>query len=253
MIHQVFAASIKSLSARHLMRKEAAASIGLGFTLILLAAFSAPDGAKAKMPGLSSEYQAVTAPTASSLQDKSNDCPRYCSTDAGILGPYPNPGCMVKVGDPCFGTDNRGQRHEGTAVAERSQPDRGKSEDRERGSSQDDCPRYCSTDAGILGPYANPGCKVKVGDPCFGTDDQGQRREGTAVTGRGKAEQKEPPDKKTGSSRDDCPRYCSTDAGVLGPYQNPGCKVKVGDPCFGTDSQGRRREGTAVIGKAGND
>ena len=40
--------------------------------------------------------------------------PRYCQTDAGVLGPYPNDG-SVKVGDSCFGTKN-GQRYDGVAV-----------------------------------------------------------------------------------------------------------------------------------------
>ena len=40
--------------------------------------------------------------------------PRYCKTDAGVLGPYPNDG-SVGVGDPCYGTKN-GQRYEGVAV-----------------------------------------------------------------------------------------------------------------------------------------
>jgi hypothetical protein len=40
--------------------------------------------------------------------------PRYCKTDAGVLGPYPNDG-SVKVGDACFGT-KAGQRYEGVAV-----------------------------------------------------------------------------------------------------------------------------------------
>ena len=46
--------------------------------------------------------------------------PRYCKTDAGVLGPYPNDG-SVKVGDPCFGTDASGQRHDGTAVMSKNQ------------------------------------------------------------------------------------------------------------------------------------
>lgn len=248
MIQQLFNASVRSLSVRRLLRKEAVVSIGLSLVLMFLAAFSAPDGATAEK----SYHKAVTAPSVSLIQDNSDDCPRYCSTDVGILGPYPNPGCRVKVGDPCFGTDSRGQRREGTAVAGRSRPNGGESEDQERDSSQDDCPRYCSTDAGVLGPYPNPGCKVKVGDPCFGTDSQGQRREGIAVAGRGKAERKDPAGEKPDSGKGDCPRYCSTDAGVLGPYPNPGCRVKVGDPCFGTDSRGQRREGTAVAGRTGN-
>lgn len=249
MIQLVFTDSAKKLNVRRLMWPGTAASVGLGFVLMLLAAFSMSDGAKAE----ESCYQAVTTPGISQLQDNNNDCPRYCSTDVGVLGPYPNPGCQVKVGDPCFGTDSRGQRREGTAVAGRSQTGRSRSEDQDRGSNQQDCPRYCSTDAGILGPYANPGCKVKVGDPCFGTDKQGQRRDGIAVAGRGKAEPDDATDRKPDSGKENCPRYCSTDAGVLGPYPNAGCKVRVGDPCFGTDSQGRRREGIAVTGRSGND
>ena len=45
------------------------------------------------------------------------------------------------------------------------------------------------------------------------------------------------------------PRYCKTDAGVLGSYPNDG-SVKVGDSCFGTKG-GRRYEGVAVMSKSG--
>jgi hypothetical protein len=88
--------------------------------------------------------------------------PRYCKTDAGVLGPYPNDG-SVKVGDACYGTKG-GQRFEGVAVT----------------NNNVSPPRYCKTDAGVLGPYPNDG-SVKVGDACYGTKG-GQRFEGVAVT-----------------------------------------------------------------------
>ena len=39
--------------------------------------------------------------------------PKYCCTNAGKLGPYENN--SVKEGEPCYGTDSKGQRHEGKA------------------------------------------------------------------------------------------------------------------------------------------
>ena len=39
--------------------------------------------------------------------------PKYCCTDAGVLGPYDNN--SVPEGGACYGTDSKGQRHEGTA------------------------------------------------------------------------------------------------------------------------------------------
>lgn len=49
-----------------------------------------------------------------SSRRKDDKVPRYCSTEVGVLGPYPNDG-SVRVGDPCYGTKN-GKRYEGTAV-----------------------------------------------------------------------------------------------------------------------------------------
>lgn len=149
----------------------------------------------------------------------SNGLPRYCRTEAGVLGPYENPG-NIRVGDPCFGTKD-GRRYDGTAVM-----------GPESTRTTSDLPRYCKTTAGVLGPYDNPG-NVRVGDPCFGTKD-GQRYEGTAVSG---------PD--SGTTSTDLPHYCRTEAGILGPYDNPG-SVHVGDPCFGT-KDGRRYDGVAVM------
>jgi hypothetical protein len=102
--------------------------------------------------------------------------PRYCKTDAGVLGPYPNDG-SVKVGDSCFGTKD-GQRYEGVAVMSKSGDSGGVGSD-QGGSGKGGVPHYCKTDAGVLGPYPNDG-SVKVGDSCFGTKD-GQRYEGVAV------------------------------------------------------------------------
>ena len=149
--------------------------------------------------------------------------PRYCDTEAGVLGPYDNPG-NVRVGDPCFGTKD-GRRYDGTAVMGRSRPT----------PRPERLPRYCDTEAGVLGPYPNSG-DVQVGDPCFGMKD-GQRYEGTAVTSRRDARARE-----SSSGR---PRYCDTEVGVLGPYRNDG-SVRVGDPCYGT-RDGRRYEGVAVM------
>jgi hypothetical protein len=54
------------------------------------------------------------------------------------------------------------------------------------------------------------------------------------------------------SSKGGVAHYCKTDAGVLGPYPNDG-SVKVGDPCFGTDKNGQRHDGVAVMSQRGND
>lgn len=91
-------------------------------------------------------------------------------------------------------------------------------------------PRYCCTDAGVLGPYPND--TVPEGGACFGTKG-GRRYEGTACHG-------EADDEKSGEKR--YPKYCCTDAGKLGPYDND--SVPEGGACFGTKG-GRRYEGTA--------
>ena len=101
-------------------------------------------------------------------------------------------------------------------------------------------PRYCKTDAGVLGPYPNDG-SVKVGDPCYGTKD-GKRYEGVAVMSKSGGGEKD--------SEAEVPHYCKTDAGVLGPYPNDG-SVKVGDSCYGTKG-GKRYEGVAVMSKTDN-
>ena len=87
-------------------RKDAAWSFGLGAVLVLVMAIAWGSAARAAKPD--------HAP-----QRNTDDCPHYCSTEVGVLGPYPNPGCRVKVGDACFGTDKQGQRQEGTVVAEK--------------------------------------------------------------------------------------------------------------------------------------
>jgi hypothetical protein len=173
--------------------------------------------------------------------------PQYCKTDAGVLGPYRNPG-NVGVGDPCFGTRN-GTRYEGVAVMSPSDSGGGSSDKGGGGESRKGdggLPRYCKTDAGVLGPYRNPG-NVAVGDPCFGTKN-GTRYEGVAVMspsdGGGGSSDNGGGESRKGNGG--LPRYCKTDAGVLGPYQNPG-NVAVGDPCFGTKN-GTRYEGVAVMG-----
>jgi len=176
--------------------------------------------------------------------------PRYCRTDAGVLGPYPNDG-SVKVGDACYGTKN-GQRYEGVAVMSKSGG--GGDDDSGGGSkgsstSKGDVPRYCKTDAGVLGPYPNDG-SIKVGDACYGTKN-GQRYEGVAVMSKsGGGDDDSAGDSKGGTSKGGVPRYCKTDAGVLGPYPNDG-SVKVGDACYGTKN-GQRYEGVAVMSKADN-
>jgi hypothetical protein len=113
----------------------------------------------------------VTTPAAA--QD---DVPHYCATSAGVLGPYPNDG-SVHVGDPCFGTKN-GRKYYGTAVMS---ADSSGGEEHRSGRNADSVPHYCSTDAGVLGPYPNDG-SVRVGDPCFGTKN-GRKYYGTAVMG----------------------------------------------------------------------
>jgi hypothetical protein len=124
--------------------------------------------------GLSTKVQAQTG------------APRYCKTDVGVLGPYPNDG-SVAVGDACYGTDANGQRHEGTAVMSRSGSSSsaggGGNSGRGGQSSNSGAPRYCKTDVGVLGPYPNDG-SVAVGDACYGTSADGQRHEGTAVMSR---------------------------------------------------------------------
>jgi hypothetical protein len=112
-------------------------------------------------------------------------------------------------------------------------------------SAQDDLPHYCKTSVGVLGPYPNPG-SVQVGDTCFGSKN-GRRYWGTAVMGPDRSDDTD--DRPSGNSRrkEEIPHYCSTDVGVLGPYPNDG-SVHVGEPCFGTKN-GRRHEGTAVVGR----
>jgi len=47
-----------------------------------------------------------------------NDLPRYCCTNDGKLGPYPNPDIANKTlneGDACYGTNALGQILNGTA------------------------------------------------------------------------------------------------------------------------------------------
>jgi hypothetical protein len=179
-------------------------------------------------------FVAVTTP----VWAQKSGVPRYCKTDAGILGPYPNDG-SVGVGDPCYGTKN-GKRYEGVAVMSR-----GASDDNAGGGGASEkkggVPRYCKTDAGVLGPYPNDG-SVGVGDPCYGTKN-GKRYEGVAVVTRGGSDD----DAGGGASekKGGVPRYCKTDAGVLGPYPNDG-SVGVGDPCYGTKN-GKRYEGVAVM------
>jgi hypothetical protein len=99
-----------------------------------------------------------------------------------VLGPYPNDG-SVKVGDACYGTKN-GKRYEGVAVMSKSDAsdDDDNGGDGKGSSSKGGVPRYCKTDAGVLGPYPNDG-SVKVGDACYGTKN-GKRYEGVAVMSR---------------------------------------------------------------------
>jgi hypothetical protein len=172
-----------------------------------------------------------------SLWAQKSGIPRYCKTDAGVLGPYPNDG-SVGVGDRCFGTKN-GKRYEGVAVMSKggSEDDGGGGGEKKGG-----VPRYCKTDAGVLGPYPNDG-SVGVGDPCFGTKN-GKRYEGVAVMSNGDSEDD---GGDGGEKKGGVPQYCKTDAGVLGPYPNDG-SVGVGDRCFGTKN-GKRYEGVAVMGK----
>lgn len=177
------------------------------------------------------------------------DVPHFCKTDAGVLGPYPNDGTL-KVGGKCYGTDQQGQRHVGTAVLSRNDNDAAGGGSAESGakSGKIGVPHYCQTDAGVLGPYPNDQ-SLSVGDPCYGTDSNGQRHDGTLVMiqigdGSGGGRPK--------ISKKDLPQYCKTDAGVLGPFPNEG-SVKVGDKCYGTDDDGNRHEGKAVMSKNGND
>jgi hypothetical protein len=115
--------------------------------------------------------------------------PQYCKTEAGVLGPYTNPG-NVKVGDPCYGTKN-GQTYSGVAVMSKGGGDEndnvvpgGSNQGRRQpGGNNDDLPHYCKTEAGVLGPYPNPG-NVHAGDPCYGIKD-GQTYYGVAVVNRG--------------------------------------------------------------------
>lgn len=120
--------------------------------------------------------------------------------------------------------------------------------------AQDGLPHYCKTDVGVLGPYPNPG-NVNVGDSCFGTKN-GQQYNGVAVMSKsgnadnsGNDDGNNRPSKNSNSNG--LPRYCKTDAGVLGPYPNPG-NVHVGDACFGTKN-GQRYDGVAVMSKSEND
>jgi len=161
--------------------------------------------------------------------------PRYCKTDAGVLGPYNND--SVPEGGACFGTKN-GKRYEGVAVYSKdddSEGSKGGGSDNKKGY-----PRYCKTDAGVLGPYNND--SVPEGGACFGTKN-GKRYEGVAVYSKDD-------DSDNSSSRSESkkgyPRYCKTDAGVLGPYNND--SVPEGGACFGTKN-GKRYEGVAVYSK----
>jgi hypothetical protein len=98
--------------------------------------------------------------------------PSYCCTPAGKLGPYTN-NTSVEEGGACFGTDSKGQRHDGTACY-------GEADEKAGGESNEKSayPQYCCTNAGKLGPYENK--TVKEGGACYGTDTKGQRHEGTA-------------------------------------------------------------------------
>jgi len=119
------------------------------------------------------------------------------------------------------------------------------------GPGEGGIPHYCKTDGGVLGPYPNDG-RVKVGDPCFGTDSSGRQHYGTAVMSKGNGNNEDTDntgDSDDTASQGSIPHYCKTDGGVLGPYPNDG-RVKVGDPCFGTDSSGRQHYGTAVMSKS---
>lgn len=99
-----------------------------------------------------------------------------------------------------------------------------------RSQGQKGYPKYCCTDAGVLGPYNND--SVPEGGACFGTKD-GKRHEGIACYGKEKKEDQE---------NKGYPKYCCTDAGRLGPYKND--SVPEGGACFGT-KDGKRHEGRA--------
>ncbi len=114
-----------------------------------------------------------------------------------------------------------------------------------------DYPKYCCTDAGALGPYDND--SVPEGGACFGTDSQGKRHEGRACYGQegkgqedGGSDTKGHKGNKGKKGNKGFPKYCCTDAGALGPYDND--SVPEGGACFGTDSQGQRHEGRACYG-----
>jgi hypothetical protein len=97
-------------------------------------------------------------------------------------------------------------------------------------------PKYCCTEAGVLGPYNND--SVPEGGDCYGTKD-GQRYEGKACYGKDNEESKDSEDSK---EKKDYPKYCCTDAGKLGPYNND--SVPEGGDCYGT-KDGQRHEGKA--------
>ena len=107
-------------------------------------------------------------------------------------------------------------------------------------------PKYCCTDAGALGPYDND--SVPEGGGCFGTDSRGKRHEGRACYGQeGNGQEEDGGSNAKGhKGSKGYPKYCCTDAGALGPYDND--SVPEGGACFGTDSQGKRHEGRACYG-----
>jgi len=111
--------------------------------------------------GLMALASATSVRKTRSIEHK--DYPKYCCTDAGVLGPYENN--SVPEGGACYGTTPDGKRHEGTACYGKEKP------------NKQGYPKYCCTDAGKLGPYDND--SVPEGGACYGTKN-GQRYEGTA-------------------------------------------------------------------------